>query len=75
MKIFYSIRNGGDGSAFPVFFDSKELAIFDQDNLDEGWGESCDGELTIQGDNLIIEDAKDKYWYLIELIDQFGWDD
>ena len=26
MKIWYCIINGGDGSAFPVFFKSKEAA-------------------------------------------------
>jgi len=51
--IWYSIRNGGDGSAFPIFFESKELAEIDQEYLDEGWGESCVGPLMITSDGPI----------------------
>jgi len=46
--VYYSVRNLGDGSAYPTFFESEELARIDQDYLDEGWGESCTGSLTIK---------------------------
>ena len=35
MKIWYSVLNGGDGSAYPVFMTTKELAEWDQDHMDE----------------------------------------
>lgn len=38
LKIFYSVQNGGDGSAYPKLMESKELAEFDQEYMDEGWG-------------------------------------
>lgn len=49
-KIWYSIRNGGDGSAFPVLMESRELAELDQeyDLYDEGWAEDCSGWVTIE---------------------------
>jgi len=46
--IHYSVQNGGDGSAYPKFMASKKLAEWDQDHMDEGWGESCDGTLEIE---------------------------
>ncbi len=33
----------GDGSAYPSFFLTEEEADYDQDNMDEGWGETCTG--------------------------------
>jgi len=51
--IWYSVRSGGDGSAYPFFFESKELAEIDQDFLDEGWGETCTGSITLQSDSPI----------------------
>ncbi len=39
--IYYSIQNGGDGSAYPIFLDSRKLAEWDQDPMcadGEGWG-------------------------------------
>jgi len=56
-NIYYSVRNGGDGSAHPTFFDSAELAQLDQDWQNEGgegWGESCDGYITLESDSPIV---------------------
>ena len=39
LTLWYSVQNGGDGSAYPSFFETKELAEWDQDNQDEGFGE------------------------------------
>ncbi len=54
LTLFYSVQNCGDGSAYPKFFESEELARFDQDNMDEGWGESCHGDVVIKSDSPII---------------------
>jgi len=42
-KFWYSVRNDGDGSAYPVFMESKALCEIDQYFMEEGWGESCIG--------------------------------
>ena len=52
--LHYSVQNCGDGSAYPRFFESKELARFDQDNMDEGWGEPCTGDIVLKSDSPII---------------------
>ncbi len=52
-KIWYSVENCGDGSAYPQLMESEALAQFDQDNMDEGWGESCIGSITIEHDSPI----------------------
>lgn len=41
MKLYYSVQNCGDGSAYPWFFTTKELAEWDQEHMDDGWGEMC----------------------------------
>lgn len=43
--VWYSIQNGGDGSAYPAWFLTLEDAEKDQDDADEGWGESCTGSV------------------------------
>lgn len=54
-KIWYSIKNGGDGSAVLVLMESKELAELDQEYslYDEGWAEDCSGWVTVESDSLI----------------------
>ena len=58
IKLHYSIRSGGDGSAHIQFMESEELAIWDQDNMDEGWGETCNGyvELSSKSRIILLED-------------------
>jgi hypothetical protein len=51
--IHYSVQNHGDGSAYPHWFESESLADIDQEYLDEGWGESCTGSITIEHDGPI----------------------
>lgn len=46
--IWYSVQNCGDGSAYPEWFESKELAVLDQKFMDEGWSEACVGSLEIK---------------------------
>ena len=60
-KIWYSVQNCGDGSAYPMLCSSKELAELDQKYMDEGWNdmsegwsESCVGCITIESDASII---------------------
>jgi hypothetical protein len=50
-EFYYSVQNGGDGSAYPSFMESMELAEWDQDNMSEGWGESCTGSITVSSDS------------------------
>jgi predicted nuclease of restriction endonuclease-like RecB superfamily len=52
-KIFYSIENCGDGSAYPIFMESEELCMIEQEFMDEGWGEPCIGHITIEHDTPI----------------------
>jgi hypothetical protein len=68
LKIYYSVRNGGDGSAYPTFMESLELAEWDQEHMSEGWGESCTGSLILQSDSPITCKTKivNKESYLID---------
>jgi hypothetical protein len=52
--IYYSVRNCGDGSAYPSFFANERMAEFDQENQSEGWGEPCTGSLTIEHEGEIV---------------------
>lgn len=71
LKLYYSVRNGGDGSAYPTFMSSQELADFDQDNMSEGWGESCTGSITLLSDSPITikEKIETPESFFINLID------
>ena len=51
IKIWYSVQNCGDGSAYPKLMESKELAELDQDTMDEGWGGSCTGCIVVESDS------------------------
>jgi hypothetical protein len=68
-KIWYSVQNCGDGSAYPEFMESEELAEFDQANMDEGWGESCTGCITIEHDSPIT--IKEKISTIDDKIKEF----
>lgn len=60
--MWYSVRNHGDGSAYPEFFESKELADWDQE--DEEWGESCTG--------LVPDHPKSAVGCFLELVSDDG---
>ena len=47
-KLYYSIRNNGDGSASVIFMESKKLAELDQAYVEEGWGEDCSSYIAIE---------------------------
>lgn len=53
-RIYYSVSNGGDGSAYPHFMESARIAEMDQELMHEGWGESCTGYIEIEGDNIQV---------------------
>lgn len=70
-QLFYSVHNGGDGSAYPHLMESAELASYDQDSMDEGWGEDCSGSFTVESDSpiRIVDDVMTKEQYLTNKID------
>ena len=45
VTIWYSPRNGGDGSVGLSWFLTAEEAEYDQENQYEGWGEDCSGSV------------------------------
>ena len=53
VTVYYSIQNGGDGSAYPTWFLTYDDAELDQEREEEGWGESCTGSVeTYIGSNV-----------------------
>lgn len=54
LTLWYSVSNGGDGSAYPQFFETERLTEMDQELMEEGWGECCNGSIEIEGENLKI---------------------
>lgn len=59
--LYYSVSNGGDGSATPEFTTSKEVADIHQEivNFDEGWGEPCTGSIKLTSESEIKVDKND----------------
>jgi hypothetical protein len=57
LTLYYSVSNGGDGSAYPQFCESEKIAEFLQEIQNElhgeGWGESCTGEITLESESPI----------------------
>lgn len=49
-KIWYMIQNGGDGSAYVQYYDSKELAEWSEEQDDEGFAESTVDCITFMSD-------------------------
>jgi len=72
-KFYYSVQNGGDGSAYPKFMESSELAEWDQDHMDEGWGESCTGCLEVESFGNVAPTAEKVTTALGYLIDECRW--
>lgn len=52
-KIYYSIVNAGDGSAYAQFMESKELCEIDQHFQNDGWAEDSWGWITIESSSPI----------------------
>ncbi len=68
LTIYYSVENCGDGSAYPMLFDTEELADWHQNHLDEGWGESCTGSIVVEGNNLSCSELQTKEGYYLDLL-------
>ena len=69
---YYSVSNGGDGSAYPIFFEDKLCADIHQElqNEEDGWGEDCTGEVVIETSvdcEVKMLDATSKEDYIKEL--------
>jgi hypothetical protein len=43
--VWFSVQNGGDGSAYPRWYLTEEETEYDQENMYEGWGETCNGSV------------------------------
>ncbi len=74
--IYYSVENGGDGSAYPKWFDTEKLAQWHQDHLYECWGESCTGSISVEGNNLSCSELTTKEGhYLTLLLENYSEDE
>jgi hypothetical protein len=55
--LYYSVSNGGDGSAYPIFCESEKIAEYHQEIESElrgeGWGESCTGKIALESESPI----------------------
>jgi hypothetical protein len=68
LVVYYSVINGGDGSAYPHFWESKELAEWDEEHDYEGWAESSVGNISFESDSSIVclDEITTKEKYLID---------
>lgn len=67
LTLYYSVSDGGDGSAYPKFSLSKELVDIHQDMegelIGQGWGEPCVGEITLKSESpIFVEENQLKYF-------------
>jgi hypothetical protein len=57
LTLYYSVSNGGDGSAYPQFCETEAIAEMHQEMhnelIGEGWGESCTGSITLESESPI----------------------
>lgn len=69
LEVYYSVQNGGDGSAYPHLFESIELADWDQEHMYEGWGENCSGTFRFESESPItcLEEITTKEHILLTL--------
>jgi hypothetical protein len=75
-RFYYSVRDGGDGSAYPTFMESEKLAEWDQDHLTEGWGESCTGYIEVESDSpMTSADVQTVDDYFFESLDFEKYDE
>ena len=72
LTIYYSVQNNGDAE----FMSSRILAEWDQDHMDEGWGESCWGELDLISESpIMVEKVHSTIgYYLWKELDEY-WSD
>ena len=67
ITLWYSVENCGDGSAYPRWFDTEELADWHQSHLDEEWGEDCVSFIEVEGDNLSCSELTTEEGYYLDL--------
>jgi len=72
--LYYSVESGGDGSAYPVWFETEELAHWHQEHLYEGWGESCTGCIKVRinhwlNDEIFCDELQTALGYYLDLLD------
>jgi len=57
LTLYYSVSNGGDGSAYPQFSLNEELVDIHQEIQNElhgeGWGEPCTGSIELESESPI----------------------
>jgi len=58
ITVYYSIGNGGDGSAYLDWYLTLEEVENDQEEMDEGWGEPCYGSVETYEGSDIHKEAK-----------------
>jgi hypothetical protein len=74
-RVWYSVRNGGDGSAYPIFFEDELCTEIDQKLQTEGWGETCNGFLSIKHDGPIdVLDITTRKEFIKELKERLEYD-
>ena len=62
-KVYYSVQNGLDGVAYLKYFLTQDEADKDQEDMDDGWGESCTGMIeTYVGSNVHKEAMEPEEW-------------
>lgn len=74
LTLHYSVQNGGDGSAYPHFMESEKLTEWDQDNAyEDGWGECCNGSITVESDSPIVvkEKIQTVDGYFLDILDDY----
>jgi hypothetical protein len=72
--IYYSIQDAGDGSAYTIFLETKELAKWDQEQMTDSWAEDCWGELILESEGPVTcEESLSVIGYYIERLDD--WDE
>ncbi|MCK5617387.1 hypothetical protein KAR91_86795 [Candidatus Pacearchaeota archaeon] len=66
--IYYNVGDGGDGSAYPNFYESEELASWDEEEHEPRWGEPSAGKMVFESDSPITHniDIETKEAYLID---------
>lgn len=70
--LYYSVQNGGDGSAYPKWFETMELANWHQEHEDEGWGECCTGSITVESNSVMVcDELLSAEQFYLELIGEF----
>lgn len=53
-ELWYSVQNGGDGSAYPQLMESEAQCELDQRFMQDGWGESCVGCFVVESDGPVV---------------------